>query len=489
MGLPELLLMEHAALGVVKALQNRFKGTFKETRGIILAGTGNNGGDALAVARILDSMGVKKVFVGTIGSQKNLSASTKFQSEILGRLGVPVFWPKKPDSEMFEACDWIVDGLFGTGLSRDISDPHLQWIRKVNSYAGKKWIVAIDVPSGLNSDTGHPLGISVMASETVTLGFIKRGLVTGSAADYVGQLTLEPIQIPRLIPFSVESFLYGAEDANKLPQRRPTSHKGTYGHVYIWASEEDKQGACILTGLGALRTGAGLVTLVGEKETLNSLRKRLPPELMTEVANKKIFKSDKGVWIQGPGMGLHKSGESQFTYLQNAIEAGWKCILDADVLNSIAGDLKKLSSLFKKASPDQLIFTPHPKEAGRLLGIEVNEVEEDRFKNVKILSEKFGATVVLKGKGTLIQAPSYPCIAVCSGDTGLSKGGTGDLLAGILGAFMAQGLSTELGIPLGVYLHGKVSERVTQIFGHPRSTLASDLALQIPYVLKELEKT
>jgi len=489
MGLPELLLMEHAALGVVKALQNRFKGTFKETRGIILAGTGNNGGDALAVARILDSMGVKKVFVGTLGGQKNLSASTQIQSEILARLGVPVFWPKKPDDEMFEACDWIVDGLFGTGLSREVKEPQLQWIKKINQYAGKKWIVSIDVPSGLHSDTGHPLGASVMASQTVTLGFIKRGLVTGPAADYVGHLTLEPIQIPRLIPFSVDSFLYGEEDASKLPQRRPTSHKGTYGHVYIWASEEDKQGACILSSLGALRTGAGLVTLVGEKETLGALRKRLPPEIMTEVVSEKIFQSNKGVWIQGPGMGISQKSQSHFKYLKQAIEAGWKCILDADALNSIASDFKKLSPLFKKAKSDQLIFTPHPKEASRLLGVGVNAIEEDRFKNVKILSEKFAATIVLKGKGTLIQVPSHPCIAVCSGDTGLSKGGTGDLLAGILGAFMAQGLPTEMGIPLGVYLHGKVSERVTQIFGHPRSTLASDLALQIPYVMKELERS
>ncbi len=487
MGLPELLLMEHAAIGVVKALQKRFGSTLPHTRGIILVGPGNNGGDALAVARILDSLGVKKIFVGVLGNSKKLSKSTQKQSEILGKLGVPVFWPKKPDRELFESCDWIVDGIFGTGLTREVQDPFLPWIQKTNQFSGKKWVVSIDVPSGLDSDTGHPNPLAIQASETITLGFIKQGLVTGAAADFVGHLTLESIQIPRLIPFSVEAFLYGAEDAVKLPQRRPTSHKGTFGHVYVWASKEETQGACILSSLGALRSGAGLVTVVGEKETLNSLRKRLPPEVMTQTLDEKLFESNAGVWVQGPGMGT-KDFEKPLGYLEKAIVKGWKCVLDADFLNAMSTQTKKIQSLFKKADPSQIVLTPHPKEAARLLGLEVNQIEKDRFKQVKKLSSQFHCTVVLKGKGTLIQAPSRPCIAVCSGDTGLSKGGTGDLLSGILGAFLAQGLSTESGVPLGVYVHGKVSERVTQIMGHPRSTLASDLASHIGDVLAELEK-
>ncbi len=326
-----------------------------------------------------------------------------------------------------------------------------------------------------------------MASETVTLGFIKQGLVTGPSADYVGQLTLEPIQIPRLIPFEVDAFLYGLEDAQKLPQRRLASHKGTYGHVYVWASEEDKQGGCILASLGALRTGAGLVTVVGEKESLNSLRKRLPPEVMTEVVSEKLFKTKTAIWIQGPGMGLDKQQEKFFKYFEKALENNWKCILDADALNLIAKNQKRFISILKKAKSDQVILTPHPKEAGRLLGEEVIDIEKDRYKSIQKLTEKFGVTIVLKGKGTLVKLPSSPCIVISSGDTGLSKGGTGDLLSGILGAFMAQGLTPEIGIPLGVYIHGKVSERVTQIFGHPRSTIVSDLVSQIPEVLKELE--
>lgn len=488
LGMPELLLMEHAALGVVRALQKRFGGILQNTRGIILAGTGNNGGDALAVARILDSLGVKKIFVGILGSSKKLSTSTKIQSEILGKLGVPVFWPKKTDSELFESCDWIVDGIFGTGLKKEIQDPHLQWIRKTNQFAGKKWIVSIDIPSGLDSDTGQPKNESIRASETVTLGFIKKGLVTGAAADYVGHLVLEPIQIPRFIPFPVDSFLYGSEDAVKLPQRRPTSHKGSFGHVYVWASENDKQGAGILTCLGALRSGAGLVTMLGDSDRLNALRGRLPVEIMTEKIQEKIFSQNMGVLVLGPGMGTSEAGQA-FSYLEKAVHAGWKCVLDADALNAIASDPSLFSKLAKKMKPDQVVITPHPKEAARLLKVDVEEIEKDRFKQAKKLTEKYSCTVVLKGKGSLVQIPNGPCIAVCSGDTGLSKGGTGDLLSGILGSFLAQGLSTELGVPLGVYVHGKVSERVTQIFGTTRSTLASDLSLQIKEVLRELESS
>lgn len=479
--------MEHAALGVVKALETRFRSSFPQTRGVILAGTGNNGGDALAVARILDSMGLKKVFVGLVGDEKKLTQSTQIQKEILGRLGIPVFWPEKIDPEILEASDWIVDGFFGTGLSREVKPPYREWIEKINQFHEKKWIVSIDVPSGLNSDTGHPLGISIMASQTVTLGFIKRGLVTGSAADYVGQLVLEPIQIPRIIPFSIEAFLYGLEDARKLPKRRPSSHKGSFGHVYIWASESSTEGACILSALGALRTGAGLVTIVGEKTTVESLRLRLPPEVMTEIITEEIFKNKKGVWIQGPGMGDQNSNLNALKYLELALENQWKCVLDADALNLIAKNPKKIVSIFKKARPEQIILTPHPKEASRLLKLELDEVEKDRYSTVRSLTESYGASVVLKGKGTLVQIPGQPCVVVASGDTGLSKGGTGDFLAGMIGAFLAQGFSVEMGVPLAVYLHGKVSERMTQIYGQPRSTLVSDLALQIPHVLSELE--
>lgn len=486
MGLPELLLMEHAALGVVKALQQRFGDLLPRTRGIILAGMGNNGGDALAVARILDSIGVKKIFVGILGTSKKLKPSTKAQSQILGKLGIPVFWPKKPDLELFESCDWIIDGIFGTGLTRDVQAPYLQWINYTNQYEGKKWIISIDVPSGLDSDTGQVCGKAVKASQTVTLGFIKKGLVTGSAADYVGLLTLEPIQIPRLIPFSVNAFLYGAQDAIKLPQRRPTSHKGTFGHVYVWAPEDDKQGAGILTCLGALRSGAGLVTLVGNKERLKAIRERLPPEIMTEEASENLFKNSYGVWVQGPGMGI-KDIEQSFAFLEKAIQVGWKCVLDADLLNAASSNLATFLKIIKKSGVDQVILTPHPKEAARLLDEEVREIERDRFAFVKKLAEKVNCSIVLKGKGTLIQSPERPCVVVCSGDTGLSKGGTGDLLAGVLASFLAQGLSIELGAPLAVYIHGKVSERVTQVFGHERSTLAGDLANQIIEVLRELE--
>jgi ADP-dependent NAD(P)H-hydrate dehydratase / NAD(P)H-hydrate epimerase len=482
-GIPELVLMEHAALGLVSALETRFGSLLVKTRGVIVAGTGNNGGDVLAATRILHEKGMQNLFVALIGSEKNLSPSTKQQLQILGKLGIA--WGKEITPELVQASDWILDGLFGTGLNREVEGDAKHIIALLNEAHGRKWIVAADIPSGLSAETGIPMGTAVKASETVTFGFIKRGLVTGKAAEYVGRLHLAPIQIPRDLPFVVDTFLYTEEDAARLPYRKPTGHKGTFGHVYVWAGRQEKEGAGILSATGALRSGAGLVSLIGDSSDLESARGRSAPELMLVPATETFFMEYPGaVVVLGPGLGL---GEKRWTLIQKALESDAILVLDADAITLLSENAMTAKKLLSKRR--SLTFcTPHPKEAARMLGTTVEKVEANRFEAIEALTTQWKCHLILKGKGTLVRPPQGPTIAVGAGNTALSKGGTGDLLSGILASFLAQQMRPEHALPLAVYVHGRASEILSQQAGTERTAQATDIAQSLTLVFSELEK-
>jgi hydroxyethylthiazole kinase-like uncharacterized protein yjeF len=480
---PEIILMEHAALGVVEAMSFRYGAGLPNTRGVILAGPGNNGGDALAVARILSHRGCTKISVVLLANKAELSPLAATQLKMLGQRSVP--WAKELNSDLIPSCDWVIDGIFGTGLSRAPEGAILEAMENVNRNARGKWVVAIDIPSGLLSDTGNPIGCAIRASETVTLGFYKRGLVTGQAADYVGKISLAQIQIPRELPdLKVDAFLYTEEDTRRLPDRRKASHKGNYGHVYLWAGQSDKQGASSLAALAALRAGAGLVTLFGEASQLEKIRPRLPSEVMTMDFDKDFYSAKPGqIAGFGPGMGTDPSREK---ILQSACESDWNLVLDADALTLAASMGDRGVKILRNRS-GITILTPHPKEAARLLGCEVGEIERDRFAAIRELTDRYQASVVLKGKGTLITVPGNPVLVVTAGDTGLSKGGTGDVLTGIIASLLAQKIAPSLSLPLSAYIHGRASELCSQKYGQERSTLASEIAGILPDVFKEIE--
>jgi ADP-dependent NAD(P)H-hydrate dehydratase / NAD(P)H-hydrate epimerase len=485
LAIPEIVLMEHAALAIVDALAKRFGNLLPDSKGLILSGPGNNGGDACAVGRLLVERGCKHLFIILVDDKSKLSDSTNLQLNILGKLGIA--WGRELSREMLEACDWVVDGLFGTGLTRALEGKHKEAVQTLNAHAGKKWVVSIDVPSGLSADTGNPIGECVKASETVTLGFFKRGLVTGRAADYVGRLSLASIQIPRQHPLAPETFLYGRSDAARIPARRPASHKGDFGQVYVWASESDKAGASALSVVGALRAGAGLVTLVGEKNAIEAGRAILPVEAMTSVFSGKLSEGKKNsVYVFGPGMG---TDDKHWKVLQAALKEAECLVLDADSLSLLAAHSSEARTLIQRRQETGLItiLTPHPKEASRLLDTTVDAIELDRYAAVKTLSDTWHCTVLLKGKGTLIRATHGPVIAVCQGDSGLSKGGTGDLLSGVIAGLLAQQIPQAQAIPLAAYLHGRASELLSQSRGTSRSSLASEIADQIPAAISEAE--
>jgi len=482
-GIPDLVLVEHAAMAVAQCLKARFGKTLPTTRGLVLAGPGNNGADALATVRLLHEQGCQGILVVLIDQRGSaeLSPLAALQLSILGKLGIAT--GTQLTNEILAVSDWVIDGIFGTGLKRELSGKSLEAVRLLNSYAGKKWVLSIDIPSGLNSDSGKPMGDAVRASETVTLGFMKRGLVTAEGVDFVGKVQLAPIQIPRLVPFPVDSFLYTHEDVSRLPLRKKSSHKGDFGHVWVMAGTDEKQGACILSSLGALKSGAGLVTLLGEKETLEKIQPRLPPEVMTETFTTEFFKTKrKGSLVLGPGLGLHR-----FDLVQNALRSDWPLVLDADALTLIAGHSKECEELLKKREAIPTVMTPHPKEAAKLLGSSIEQIERDRFEAVKELADKFRCHIVLKGKGTCIRGPKGPTFILTQGDSGLAKGGSGDLLSGVLGALMLQNLTFQQAILLSVYLHGRSSELLTQKTGTSRASLPSEIAGELTTALKELE--
>lgn len=482
LGIPELILMEHAALAVADSLEKRFGKSLPETRGLILAGPGNNGADALAVARLLHERGCSNLFVVILGAgEKPLSPLATLQLGILGKLEVTT--SAHLQREMVKECDWIVDGIFGVGLKKEVGDQFREAIEWINQYRNQKWVVSIDVPSGLDSDTGKVRGVAVAASETVTLGFLKRGLLTAEGADYVGEINLASIQIPRLLPFHVDTFWYTKTDLARLPIRKKASHKGDYGHVWIFGGTQEKEGASILSSLGALKAGAGLVTILGDKKSLESIRSRALPEIMTAEYSKEMIQGpSKGVMVLGPGLGLDK-----WEIVKSALSSSWPLVLDADALTLMAQNREESQRLCEKRKAIATVLTPHPKEAARLLNKSVEEIENDRFQSIKLIAEAFQCLVLLKGKGTLVRAPQGPTLIVSQGDSGLAKGGSGDLLSGIIAAFLNQGLTHQQAVLLAVYLHGRASELLTQRTGTSRASLPSEIASELTTALGELE--
>ena len=484
-GIPESVLMEHAALAIVSALEDRFGKLLPKTNGAIAVGPGNNGGDGLACARLLWERGCRQIRVLLILSPAKFSGSAEVQFKILQKLAIPYEVSLKGNP--FFNCDWIIDGILGTGLTRPVQGEMLAAIESVNesSQNGQKWVVAIDIPSGLNADTGNPLGDAVRACETVALGFLKKGLVTGLAANFTGKLRLATIQIPRNLAENVcDTYAFGAADV-ELPKRPSVSHKGTFGHVYIWAGAAEKQGASALTAMAALRMGTGHATVIGDKNSLEAFRPRLPKEIMTEVFTPNFCAEKSGATgAFGPGMG--DSPES-WAILKAALKSDWKLVLDADALTVFSHHKDEAKALLAARDPKNTILTPHPKEAARLSGKTVEEIQSDRYSFLNFMTEQWHASLILKGKGSLIKTPGSKTLVVTEGNSGLAKGGTGDILTGIVASLLAQGLPAIAAMPTACYIEGRASEMLAQRLGSERTMVGSDIADSLPEVLAELE--
>ncbi len=484
LGVPTLLLMENAGRGAFDVLRAEY-GTAL-ARVAIFGGVGQNGGDAWVVARHLINAGFRPRCV-LVGARDKVRGDAAVNLATLEKLGanlqvVSGATLQDAEEEWVDAAlhhaTLIVDGLFGTGLDRNIDGLYAEVIARLN--ASSATIVALDVPSGIDADSGGVLGCAIEAERTVTFAVHKRGLHQHPAARLAGVLSCASIGVPA--PTRADwAQLEAADVAGWLSPRIPDAHKGTGGHVLVIAGAPGRTGAALLSGLGALRAGAGLVTLCPRAGARNALDAKvielmtidLPEEVAGAVAMVQRELANKHAVVIGPGLGVDDDTRALIRRL--AVELDKPCVLDADALTAMGTDLGEL-----KKSRAPRVLTPHPAEAARLLGVNTAEVQADRYAAATRLANESGQTVVLKGARTLI-AEAGGHGHVCPLDVpALAVGGTGDVLSGVLAALL-PGLPAFEAASAGVFLHARAGALAAR---SDRGLFAREVADWLPLALE-----
>lgn len=452
-GIASFKLMTRAGHALFRYIKHHYA---KARSFAVFCGAGNNSGDGYIVARLLLREGFD-VCVYTVAEPKFLrgDALTAYHHYALENAEIRAF-----DVEEVIDADVVIDALFGLGLTRPIEGVYADAVRKINQYQGI--VLAIDIPSGLNADTGMVMGCAVKADVTVTFIAVPQGLLTGEAADYCGDIVYESLDLPDSV-LATQTPSVMRVTRQKLPRRSRCSHKGTYGHVLIVGGDQGYTGAARLAGEAALRCGAGLVSIAtrGAHAALFNAHR---PELMchgVETSDSlKVFLEKATVVAIGTGLGQHTWAKTLLTATLNSKK---NLVVDADGLNLLAKQPRKR---------DNWILTPHPAEAGRLLNISTQEVQQDRFAAVSALQEKYGGVVVLKGNGSLIASENRIALSN-TGNAGMASGGMGDVLTGTIAALVAQGLDLVQAAEQGVFLHGKAADDAAR--HGERGLIASDL--------------
>ena len=497
--LPEVL-MERAGLGVAKTIEENFSPQIYK-KILVICGPGNNGGDGFVCARHLSEIGYE-VLICIFSNKKKYKGEAKRNLLLTQKLGLIIKRIKNVDAlkrllESFKPRV-IVDALFGTGLKRPISGIFAQVIELINSYReiNQVKVVSVDLPSGISADTGEVLGVSVKADITATFECLKHGLLNYHGKEYAGKVVVLPIgyawgYLAKLQHLPKARFLSLRYICQIYRKRTGYYHKGKAGHVLILAGSKGKSGAGYLTALGAVRAGAGLVT-IASPESLQPLYASMLPEVLTlalpETNGEPSIKaleiiltnlSNKKALIVGPGFGL---SDEAFNLLKSLLkELSLPLVLDADALTLLSKDL----DLFNENHSPRVI-TPHPGEAARLLKKDIKDVLRDRKDSALTLAKEASSIVVLKGPNTIIATPEGELFYSPFDVPGMAQGGMGDVLSGIIGSLIAQNYSPLEAALLGVYLHGFSGQCLAQNQG-PQGFTASDLANFLPQVYKTLE--
>ncbi len=464
--IPGLTLMERAGMAAYNLL---CKGWPEAQIITVICGVGNNGGDGYVLAALALQAG-KTVHLLQLGDASKIKGDALTHYERFIEMGGKV----APFKRLPKESDLIVDGIFGTGLEREVAGVWCQAIEAINASASP--VLALDIPSGLHSDSGQILGIAVKADATISFIGLKRGQFTAAGPEQCGQVLFDDLEVPEAVYAAEQPATQRAEWSmftGLLGRRARDAHKGNFGHVLVIGGDHGFSGAVRMAGEAALRTGAGLVTVATRPEhaaLLNTVR----PELMCHgAADAKALApllQRATVVAIGPGLGQTSWGQSLFNAV---LETKLPLIVDADALNQLASD---------PIQRDNWILTPHPGEAARLLGISSTDVQSDRFQSVQALQQQYGGVVVLKGAGTLIAAGAEEPMAACTaGNPGMATGGMGDLLTGIIAAMVAQGLSLNDAAVAGVCLHAAAADRAAQ--AGERGLLANDLQIELRLLL------
>lgn len=465
-GTPGFELMQRAAHAAWRALRRRWPQGSAIT---VLAGAGNNAGDAYLVAELARKAGWA-VRVLAVGAADKLAGDAAVACQAALAAGVAV----EPWSADAELRGVLVDGLLGTGFHGVLRAPFAEAIERINS-SGLP-VLALDLPSGLNADNGLVAELAVRADLTVSFIGLKLGLFTGVAADWVGELVFDDLQADPQVVASQDNLAQRLALGNlpRLAPRSRTAHKGLFGHVLVVGGDRGFGGAALLAAESALRAGAGLVSLATRGEHVPaSLARR--PEVMC-VATESTYQlpplcAQADVLVVGPGLGQQAWGRS----LLSAVAASTRPqVWDADALNLLASAAFTL--------PADSVLTPHPGEAARLLGCSTAEIQADRPAAALALAERYQAVVVLKGAGSLIAAPDGRLLLCDRGHPAMAGAGLGDVLAGLIGALRGQGLAAFEAAALAVWLHASAGQQLA-IGG--RGLAASDLIPTIRQLLEE----
>ncbi len=488
-GIPGRVLMENAARGATRFLLDRFPDLDRQRVGV-MAGRGNTGGDGHVMARYLFQRGIRTT-VYLLSEKETVKGDAAANLDLLNKLGVPVV--EIPDEAAFNARktelahqDLWIDAILGTGLGSEVKGYFRSVIDFMN--ASGKPIFAVDIPSGLQSETGRPLGICVRADATATFAYPKIGHLVYPGADFVGDLSVINIGIPPHIAQGTapqQEIVTPETVRNALGVRSSDAHKGTTGHLLVVAGSPGKSGAAAMTAMSALRIGAGLVTLCVPK-SLNAIMEGHVLEAMTHplpetgagILDENVFKTifdlfaDKQCVAIGPGLGA--AAQTGALVRRLIVERRKPMVVDADGLNHLAGHTDIL-----KAKKPPVILTPHPGEMARLTNRSTADIQKDRVGVARHYAVEWQVHLVLKGARTVIAHPDGRVLVNPTGNPGMASGGMGDVLSGIIAGLATQGCSLEAAARAGVYLHGATADRLAETAG-PYGYLASDLMAALP---------
>jgi len=497
-GVPSIALMENAGRQVVDALAASLD-DLAECRLSVLCGPGNNGGDGFVVARVLHERGAEAL-VFVVGASAEIRGDARVNLEILGRLGIPVVeiateqaW--NVHAATVAACDVIVDALLGTGLTASLAGVLETVVADVNGMNVP--VVSVDLPSGLSADTHEVIGACVDATLTVTLAAPKLPLVLPPGAQFAGDLVVADIGIPHEVIDALDGpwleLVTGDEIRALIPPRAEAAHKGDFGHVLIVSGSVGKTGAAHLAAMGALRSGAGLVTVATPK-SCQAVVAALGAEYMTEgldetaggtvaaTAVERVLQLPGDVIAVGPGLG---TGQETRAFVRALLDrAGRPLVMDADALNAFAGQAGEITGRDGRA----VIITPHPGEMARLLGTSTEEVQARRVEAARALATANRLHVILKGHRTVIATPGGKVYINPTGNPGMASGGTGDVLTGMIAAWLGQLLDAEAACKLAVYLHGAAGDLAEADEGQVSLT-AGDILSRLGRAVLELTAT
>ena len=484
-------LMESAGRSAAEWILDRLR----PANAIVLSGPGGNGGDGLVVARLLQEAGVK-VRTVLLRPAADLSKTTRVMLDRLqqarGRVDALEDLEAAKIESALTSADWVVDGLFGSGLTRPLDGPAGELVERVNGSGAR--IVSLDLPSGLSADAGALLGVSVHAEITLAMAFLKPAHLLYPASGCCGNVAVVPVAYPEALVANVDPWGRVPEPpgvAGRLPARRPDGHKGTFGRVLVVAGSIGMTGAAILACRGALRAGAGLVSLAAPASLSGVFDVALSEVILYPLpeTDGRLAGFDDARFLAaldladvlaiGPGLArAAETGEVVRSILRQAVG---RIVLDADGILACADDVDLLRSLGRR-----LLLTPHPGELGLLLDRPAEEIDRDRVDVASALAVDRGNVVLLKGRPTVVATPEGERFLNPTGNTGLATGGSGDVLTGLIAGFAAGGASLEDAAVLGAYVHGWAAEVFSRSRAE-RSLTPSDVLDLMPEVLREVE--